>query len=523
MISLVDVDAHTTLEDYAANASLARPVEDLQSAAPPMVDALEDRTVWMVNSTAQGGGVAEMLPKVVAMLRELGVATEWAVIASDEERFFPLTKRIHNLLHGSGDPHFSDADRALYRSVSEQLAGEMQSLVDPGDVLVVHDPQPLGVGALLTDTMDLTALWRCHIGLDTTTPATEAAWDFLRPWTEPYDETVFSLADYVPDFLADRAAIIHPAIDPLSPKNRSFAVHEMTEILRRAQLVQAPHPTLEPDYATPAHRLQRDGSFAPAIRPADFGLLHRPIITQVSRWDRLKGFAPLLQGFARMKERSFAEHHDLDPEHRRRLSLARLVLAGPDPDSVQDDPEGQEVFAEICGLWHDLPPEVQRDVAVLTLPMASRETNALMVNVLQRCSSIVVQNSLREGFGLTVTEGMWKRAPILGTHAAGIREQVKDGEHGRLNPSPEDPEAVATTLHEMLASDEARSRWARNARRRVLDRYLVFTQVQRWLEVLHATVESDAAGSGASLPTDGRADGEATDGEASDPEQAAGA
>jgi trehalose synthase len=240
-------------------------------------------------------------------------------------------------------------------------------------------------------------------------------------------------------------------------------------------------------------RLQRDGSFEPATRPEDLGLLHRPIITQVSRWDRLKGFGPLLQGFARMKERSFLDRHVETDSHRARLAMSRLVLAGPDPDSVADDPEGQEVFREICTLWQDLPAEIQRDIAVITLPMASRHNNALMVNALQSCASIVAQNSKQEGFGLTVTEGMWKRAPILGTHAAGLREQVKDGVHGRLLPESDGPEAIAKTIHEMLRAEEKRKEWARNARRRVSKKYLVFTQVRRWLEVLAQTVEQREA------------------------------
>jgi trehalose synthase len=500
MITIVDVETDTTLDDYATHASLARPVEDLRAVAEQTADRLQDRTVWMVNSTAQGGGVAEMLPKVVSMLRELGVDTEWAVIVSDEEGFFPLTKRIHNLLHGAGTPHMSDEDRALYRRVSETCAEGLKRHVEPDDVLAVHDPQPLGAGAVLKDELDLPAIWRCHIGLDETNESTDTAWNFLKPWAERYDETIFSLRDYVPDFLADSSDIINPAINPLSPKNRTLSVSELTDVLRRAQLMQGSHPTVDHDYATPAMRLQRDGSFAPANRPEDLGLMQRPIVTQISRWDRLKGFDSLLQGFARMKESSFIDRHAESERHRMRLSLSRLVLAGPDPDSVSDDPEGQEVFQEICSLWHDLPPEIQRDVAVVTLPMASRHINSLMVNALQRCSSIVAQNSVQEGFGLTVTEGMWKRAPILGTHAAGIQEQVNDGEHGRLLPDGDGPEAIAQTIHEMLAAEEERARWARNARRRVSDRYLVFTQVRRWLEVLAQTVERQEA-----LSVDGQA------------------
>lgn len=493
MITIVDVDTERTLDDFAAHASLQRPVEDLRAVAEQYADRLDDRTVWMVNSTAQGGGVAEMLPMVVSMLRELGVSTEWAVIVSEEERFFQLTKHIHNLIHGTGDPHLSDEDRALYRSVSENMAERLGRRVEPGDPVVVHDPQPLGTGALLKEEMDIPALWRCHIGLDESNAATETAWNFLKPWTEGYDKTIFSLREYVPDFLEDRSDLIQPAINPLSPKNRTLSVTELTDILRRSRLSGSCHPTLDADFSPPARRLQRDGSFAPATRPQDLGLMHRPIVTQISRWDKLKGFSSLLQGFTRMKEPNFLDRNAASDRDRRRLVQSRLILAGPEPESVSDDPEGQEVFNEICSLWHDLPPEIQRDVAIITLPMTSRRVNALMVNALQRCSTVVAQNSLQEGFGLTVTEAMWKRQPVMGTNAAGLREQVKDRIHGRRNPKAEDPESVAHTLQEMLSAEEKRKTWARNARRRVSESYLVFTQVRRWLEVLAQAVDRQEA------------------------------
>ncbi|MFB6273293.1 MAG: glycosyltransferase [Salinibacter sp.] len=489
MINIVDVDPERTLDDFAAHASLQRPVEELRAIAEKYAGRLEDRTVWMINSTAQGGGVAEMLPMVVSILRELGVSTEWAVIVSEQDRFFHLTKRIHNLLHGTGDPHLSDEDRALYRSVSENMADRLARRVDPGDPVVVHDPQPLGTGALLSEEMNVPTLWRCHIGLDESNAATRTAWEFLRPWVKSYDKTIFSLQEYVPEFLEHQSDLIQPALNPLSPKNRSLSVTELSDILRRARLAGSQHPTFNGDFSPPAQRLQRDGSFAPATRPQDLGLMERPIVTQISRWDKLKGFAPLLQGFSRMKEQSFLDQHTDTDRARRRLALSRLVLAGPEPESVSDDPEGQKVFNQICDLWHDLPPEIQRDVAVITLPMTSRRVNALMVNALQRCSTVVAQNSLQEGFGLTVTEAMWKRQPVMGTHAAGLREQVKDGVHGRRTPQAEDPESIALTLHEMLNAEEERSQWARNARRRVSERYLVFTQVRRWLEMLAQAVD----------------------------------
>ena len=502
MINIVDVQDRKTLADYNAYSHLSFAVQDLKRAAQEPARQLDGRTVWMVNSTAQGGGVAEMLPKLVTLLRELGVDTEWAVINTSEERFFALTKRIHNLLHGSGDPYLSRDDRELFASVSRDLAEAFKERISPNDILVVHDPQPVGMGAILADELGLPAVWRCHIGLDQSTPATEAAWDFLKPWIERYDRAVFSLREYVPSFLdPDGTAIIHPAIDPLSPKNRDLSVHQLTGVLENASLSMSGHPSVTPPFPTPAQRLQRNGSFAPATQPDDIGLLFRPIVTQVSRWDRLKGFAPLLQGFARLKTEQFEPRREMSEQDRMRLEMVRLVLAGPSPDSVSDDPEGQEAFREICALWHDLSPEVQRDVSILTLPMASREVNALMVNALQRCSTVVAQNSLQEGFGLTVTEGMWKEKPILGTHAAGIREQVNDGEQGRLLHHPENPDEIAQVLGEMLQHEEERERWGRNAKRRVTYNYLVFSQVLRWMEVAADALEWRRADS----TTNGRA------------------
>lgn len=486
MIEIIDVrDAHT-LDDYAEHIQLKPALQTLQAEAKALVHAFEGRTVWMVNSTAEGGGVAEMMPKLVTLLRELGVDTEWVVINPSEPRFFNLTKQLHNLLHDAGSPDLDGDDRALFEAVSREVAEPLQRRVSPDDLVVVHDPQPLGMGALLKQELGVPTVWRCHIGLDRETPRTQAAWEFLKPWAEHYDRSVFSVWDYVPPFLQGNAAVIPPAIDPLSHKNRELPVHKLAGILRNASLAEGEQPVLTPPFASPAMRLQPDGSFAPATEPEDLGLLFRPTVVQVSRWDRLKGFAPLLKGFAHLKRERHARQNGTSNRHARRLELVRLMLVGPDPASVQDDPEGQEVFEEISRLWHELPPHVQQDVAVLMLPMDSRKNNALMVNVLQRCATVVVQNSLQEGFGLTATEGMWKGRPVMGSRAVGLRTQIRDGVEGRLIHDAEDPEEIADTLNEMLKDEQARETWSRNAQRRVANEYLVFSQARRWLEVLNA-------------------------------------
>ncbi len=486
MARIIEIDRQVSLDDYAEVAHLTHAVQELRVEAARLAPGLKGRTVWMVNSTAQGGGVAEMLPPMVSLLRELGVTVRWAVMETEQAEFFPLTKRLHNLIHGEGDPELRPAARTLYDAVSRENAESLRPLVRPEDVLVVHDPQPLGTGALLKAEMGLRAIWRCHIGLDEQTPATRAAWSFLEPYATAYDHSVFTAPEYIPPFLAGRATIIHPGVDPLSHKNRDLPLQKLVGVLVDAALLPAYGPVLTPPFPEPARRLKTDGSFAPATEPEDIGLLFRPIITQVSRWDRLKGFLPLLDGFIRLKRGSRSAPHRGDPRHRRSLEIVRLVLAGPDPGPIQDDPEASQVLEELCAAYLMLEPELQGDVVLLTLPMASLKHNALIVNALLRSSTIVVQNSLREGFGLTVTEAMWKRTPVMGTHACGLRQQIRDGLDGRLVSNPEDPDEVAETLDQMLADPTARERWAQQAQRRVHGEFLIFSQLRRWLEVLSA-------------------------------------
>ena len=479
-MKVVEVHEPPDLEQYAAQAYLAPAVRQLKDLAATVAPLLKGRKVWMINSTAQGGGVAEMLPKLIKLLRDVGVRAEWAVMETERPEFFGLTKRLHNLIHGAGDPRLGAAERELYDAVSRQTAQEARALLAKDDILVVHDPQPLGAGAFLKRELGLRSIWRCHIGLDEETPETVAVWKFLRPYAEAYDHAVFSAAEYVPGFLVRRVSIIHPGIDPASWKNRDLSHNRLVGILCNAGLLRTVHPVLRPPWAHPARRLRPDGTFTPAADGEDVGFGYRPIVLQVSRWDRLKGWRPLLEGFVRLKRKS----REGDPLRRRRLDLLRLVLAGPDPAGIQDDPEAVEVLAELTSDFRALPPELQADVALLALPMASRKENALMVNVLQRSASLVVQNSSREGFGLTATEAMWKRTPVLGTSACGLRLQIRDGLEGRINAEPENPEAVASLMDEMLGSTDTRERWGGAAQRRVYDEFLVFTQVRRWLEVL---------------------------------------
>jgi trehalose synthase len=494
MIFEAPADDRIKLADYAALPIFTPDVMELQAEASRIAPGLRDRTVWMVNSTARGGGVAEMLPKMVALLGEMGVRTRWLVIGTDRSEFFVLTKRIHNLIHGEGEATIDGAERELYESVSRGIAGELAERIHPEDIVVVHDPQPLAACTMLKRDIGLRVIWRCHIGLDRYNDATRAVWRFLQPHAEALDHAVFSAPEYIPDYLAGDASIIVPAIDPMGHKNRELSPHRLVGVLCNAGLEAQAQPLVTPAFEHRAQRLMPDGRWIESSDGDPLGLLYRPIVTQISRWDRLKGFEPLLEGFVRLKER----RHEFngDARHRRRLEIVRLVLAGPDPGSVQDDPEAIDVLESLVARYRELAPEHQTDIAVLKLPMRSTKENALMVNALQRCSTVVVQNSLREGFGLTATEAMWKHTTTLGSNACGLRHQIRNGIDGLLVQDPESPDEIARKLDRLLRDTRLRSNLSRNARRRVHQEFMVFKQLRSWLQVLgqHATRPPRAIG-----------------------------
>jgi trehalose synthase len=489
MIKQIEINESLKLRDYSVLTHLAHMVHRLRAEAEIMAPQLAGRTVWMINTTARGGGVAEMLPKMIAMLRELGVNTEWVTIGSDRPEFFNLTKRMHNMIHGVSGHKLTPGDRELYDAVSQENANELAPMIGPNDLLIVHDPQPLGTGALLKRDTGVASIWRCHIGLAEHLPVTAEVWSFLEPYARVYDHAVFSAPEYIPDYLARHTEIIHPGIDPLSHKNRELYPHKMMGILCNASLAKAHQPVLTPAFEHPATRLSPGGEWVVAGDLEEIGLFYRPIIVQISRWDRLKGFAPLMDAFVRLK----TDHRGADvPErHRHRLDLIRLVLAGPDPSGVVDDPEALEVLNELSEKYLALPPELQRDVVILNLPMHSLKENALMVNALQCSATVMVQNSLQEGFGLTITEAMWKSLPVVTSNTSGARQQIVDRLEGRIIEDPEDPVEIAKVLDEVLA-DQSRERLANNAQRRVHAEFLIFTQLQAWLRTLFQSVKVSA-------------------------------
>ncbi len=392
--------------------------EQLLEAAERSRRLMAGRVVWNVSSTEHGGGVAEMLSPLIAYARGAGVDTRWVVIGG-APAFFVLTKRLHNRLHGEpgdGGP-LGDAEQELYRRTLEVNAAELRTRVRPGDVVILHDPQSLGLVPAVRK-LGATAVWRCHIGVAAPNRLVRDTWEFLIAFARQADACVFSRSAYAWEGLRSEAiTIIAPALDPVSAKNQEIGPDAVRAILHRAGLVSGRSGT----DAGPAFT-RSDGTDGRVERAAWLvsdtppQLVDR-LVMQISRWDALKDPQGVMRAFA---------------EHVAPVCDAHLMLAGPAVATVSDDPDEADVFAACVGQRAELGPEIRARVHLACLPMEDAQENAAMVNALQRHADVVVQKSLAEGFGLTVAEAMWKARPVVASRAGGIEDQIVDGESGVL-------------------------------------------------------------------------------------------
>ena len=532
----------------------------------------KSRRLYHVSSTDRGGGVAEMLPKIIAMSHELGFSTDWLVMtpANDlKAEFFSLTKHLHNNLHGDGTPLGSWSGCGLENTDSENIANEfggsavctlemkqagidrMRTLYETvctssaqrffesfcpsvdttRDVIVVHDPQPAGMILHLKKVCPLLkTVWRCHVGVDIENESTRGAWSFLLPYVSMFDRVVFTCEQYVPLSLKEKALIISPAISPLSAKNRELSAFEIVQTLTRAglmgyqqsnivvnsrecELIDPPYPKASLAKIYQRGRKESDVPCTEAacnvcdgvVSPNEgIPFLHVPVVTQISRWDRLKGWKSLLLGFADIKSRiTFFASMDFEASSStstrlhlrlpavdlsRREKILRnsiLVLAGPEPSGVSDDPEGAEVLNELKHLHDTLPVEIANDIKIVELPMQDVLLNAMSVNAIQRASLVVVQNSLREGFGLTLTEAMYKGLPCIGTEqAVGLKTQIVHESTGLLvKGDPNLPLNVAVAVARLLCDEPLRARCSVNGQKSAVQNFLVYKQLEKWLQL----------------------------------------
>jgi trehalose synthase len=388
------------LEDYVPIVGGAE-IEELRNLAAK----LSGRSVQMVNSTAVGGGVAEMLNRLVPLMQEVNLGTRWDVMTGGDD-FFAVTKAFHNALHGGEYQSRPENFQTFLRY--NQLAAERMHF--DCDYTVIHDPQP---AALILARKEHAGhwFWRCHIDLSHPKPE---VWNFLSPFISQYDGAMFSSPQFtrqlpIPQYL------FYPSIDPLSEKNQELEPGYVRSILERFH-----------------------------IDPS------RPILTQVSRFDRLKDPAGVLQVYQIVK----------------RYSDCQLVLAG---GSATDDPEGGEVLNEVQESAGNDP-----DVHILDLPPWS----ALEINALQRASTVVLQKSLREGFGLTVAEALWKKKPVVASAVGGIPSQIIHKQTGLLSHSIE---GAAYHVRFLLSNPEFARRLGELGQEHVRENFLITSNVKRYL------------------------------------------
>jgi len=440
----------------------------LQDAADRSRRVLDGRRVWNVNTTAYGGGVAEMLWSLLAYARGLGVDSRWLVMDGDDG-FFRTTKRVHNMLHGSpGDGlGLGDDDHAAYERVSRANADALSQLTRPGDVVILHDPQTAGLVPLVGDGRIV--VWRSHIGVDVQNDIAQAGWAFLLPYFESAHAYVFTRREYAPAGVdPKRLVIIPPSIDAFSPKNQELDDATVAAILDVSGLISGGRHDAPPEFVRP------DGGVEAVLRRADLSgpppPADAPLVLQVSRWDRLKDPVGVIEGFARY----VAPHA---PE-------AHFMYAGPAAAAVADDPEGAAVLAETRAAWETLPDGVRHRVHLANLPMDDAAENAAIVNALQRHATIVVQKSIAEGFGLTVAEAMWKARPVVASGVGGIQDQIEDGISGILLRDPLDLEAYGAAVTGLLQDPETERRMGEAAKERVRVEFLNTRHLMQYEELL---------------------------------------
>jgi len=420
----------------------------IQAAAASARQAFGERRIWHVNSTAQGGGVAEMLRALLPYVRGAGVDTRWLVLP-ELDGFFAVTKRIHNRLHGhqgDGGP-LDDNARQTYERALAWCAEELGRLVEPSDVIYLHDPQTAGLVPAMRRAGPA-VIWRCHVGVDQPDDFAREAWDFLRPYVENADAYVFSRREYLWEGLdPGKAWFMPPVIDPFSPKNEDLDRSREDEALAAV--------------AAKATILEEEPL------PTD-----ARVVAQISRWDRLKDPGGLLEIFER---------------HLDDTSL-QLLLVGPDSAGVSDDPEGAAVYAEVAERWRAMSAGRRRRARLVSLPMDDLRENATMVNALQRRADLIVQKSLAEGFGLTVAEAMWKARPLVASRVGGIQDQVVDGETGTLVDDPRDLPAFARAIEAILRDPGRSARMGEAGRQRVRDNYLAVDRLREYVELVSGLV-----------------------------------
>ena len=379
-------------------------IEELQLYSQKLNGAL----IQNINSTAVGGGVAEILIRMIPLLKSLGVNAIWNVIRGGE-RFFEVTKKMHNALHGKA-VKFSRDEMELFLETNRTNAREMELR---GDLMFIHDPQPI-VLVERRNEVGRKWVWRCHIDFSQPDPFT---WEFLKKYIEQYDASIFSAPSFARELNVPQV-LISPSIDPLSDKNRDLPQETIDAVLDRFKIDKS-----------------------------------RPIVTQISRFDYLKDPVGVVHVFRQVKK----------------YVDCQLVLAG---GGATDDPEGAQVLQDVREVVNDDP-----DIFLLLLPPASD----IEINALQRASTVVLQKSLKEGFGLTVAEALWKAKPVIAGAVGGIPLQITHRYSGLLTRTIE---GTAFAVKQLLQEPEYAKKLGQNGKEHVRKNFLITRHIRDYLLLL---------------------------------------
>ena len=370
------------------------------------------KRVVHVNSTSQGGGVAEILSSLVPLMNDVGVETDWRVLHGNPD-FFTITKKFHNALQG-GSLNLTDIKKQLYIQANEAFSTYFH--ID-ADCVIVHDPQPLPLIKFYKKKVPW--VWRCHVDLSV---PDEALWDFLKAFIMRYDIAIISSEMYRKEGLPVEQRIIHPAIDPLSLKNMELSKKDVLKYVQKAGI------------------------------PTD-----KPLITQVSRMDIWKDPEGLLEIFKLVKEK-------VD---------CRLLYCY---DMASDDPEGNAVLQRT---YRKAKKLVENGDVLFVVG-----NSQIVVNAIQRISTVLVQNSIKEGFCLCVTEGLWKGKPVVATKVGGIPHQLVEAENGFL-VDPLDREAFADRVVQVLQNPDMAEQMGRNGKETVRKNFLTTRLLLDYLDLLN--------------------------------------
>jgi trehalose synthase len=391
--------------------------DDVVARIRELAAPLAGARVLHLNATAYGGGVAELLATHVPLLRSVGVEAEWQVIRGSDE-FFTITKAVHNALQG-GKVQWT---RSMQASYLEWILDNSLRLEGEFDFVVAHDPQPAALLNFVRDSRfgpgKTRWIWRCHIDL---TDADPEVWEFYRPLVELHDASVFTMPEFVPETLSmDRVLTLPPCIDPLSVKNLDLPQPFGEELCKQ------------------------------------YGVdVHRPVVCQVSRYDPWKDPVGVIEAFRVVREK---------------VTDAQLLLAG---SMATDDPEGFQVWEQV--------QETRAGDPDIHLLSNIQQVGNVQINAFQRLADVVVQKSIREGFGLTVSEALWKGRPVVGGRAGGIVLQIRDGYDGYLVESVEE---CAARIVDLLADPVGADAMGTQGREHVRGNFLATRELEDWLHLL---------------------------------------